>query len=85
MRSNGGMMRPRQRTDEFPTAFEAKTSQAAPGPRPGAQTAPQPGDAPPFLDGMKVLFDRKVALYPVELRRRGESVDGEADNGPAPS
>lgn len=39
-----------------------------PAPPPIARDSDQPfGDAPAMLDGMDVLFDRTVGLYPVEL------------------
>jgi hypothetical protein len=40
---------------------------------------------PVFLNGMKVVFDRKVALYPVELEERKEAEHGTDDPRRAPS
>jgi hypothetical protein len=44
-------------------------------------------EEPVMLDGMKVLFDTKVGLYPVQLERKGKknreraSADGGRNNG----
>jgi hypothetical protein len=43
------------------------------------------GESPVFLNGMKVVFDRKVALYPVELEERGESEHGNGSPRGAPA
>lgn len=36
-------------------------------------------DAPVMLDGMKVLFDEKVGLYPVDLQRDEDVNNGTSD------
>lgn len=44
---------------------------------PGVATAL--GDEPILIDGLRVLFDQKVALVPVSLERGDDEEEGEDD------